>query len=73
MNEHVSPQGFTDWDAPKLVAEHYGEWGASGMRADLSARHPRQKRLADEGGQWIALASTRAAMTTGNPIQKSLR
>lgn len=45
MDEHVSPQGFADWDAERPVTERYGEYGTCGARADQSTRHPRQKRL----------------------------
>ncbi|MBO7385225.1 MAG: pectin methylesterase, partial [Clostridia bacterium] len=30
MDEHVSPQGFSDWDAEKPVTWRYGEWGTTG-------------------------------------------
>lgn len=45
MDEHVSPQGFSDWDDDKPVTERYGEYGTRGARADQSPRHPKQKRL----------------------------
>ncbi len=45
MDEHVSPQGFADWDEVKLVTERYAEFGTTGARADQSPRHPKQKRM----------------------------
>ena len=45
MDEHVAPQGFTDWDEAKIVTERYAEYGTTGARADQSTRHPSQKRM----------------------------
>ena len=53
MDSAVSPQGFSDWDAGKLVTERYAEFGTTGVRADLSRRHPGEKILtAEEAGQY---------------------
>ena len=48
MDEHVAPLGFSDWDEVKLVTERYAEYGTTGVRADPSARHPKQKRMTRE-------------------------
>ena len=55
MDEHVSPQGFSDWDAEKPVTWRYGEWGTTGVRSDLAARHPAQKRISPEEAEAITL------------------
>lgn len=66
MDACVSPWGFEDWhnwDGVREVTERCGEWRTTGVRADLSQRHPRQKRLTDAeadgitpqkvlGGEW---------------------
>ncbi len=43
MDEHVHPQGFTDWNSP--VTQRYGEYGTRGARSEQTARHPNAKRL----------------------------
>ncbi|MGN0793151.1 MAG: pectinesterase family protein [Aristaeellaceae bacterium] len=48
MDEHVSPEGFQDWQGGAPVTERYGEYATAGARADQSTRHPRQKRMTDE-------------------------
>lgn len=45
MDEHVSPQGFQDWQGGAPVTERYAEYGTTGARADQSTRHPKQKRM----------------------------
>ena len=45
MDEHVSPQGFTDWDEERVVTERCAEYGTTGVRADLFFRHPGEKLL----------------------------
>lgn len=66
MDACVSPRGFEDWDnwdGVREVTERCGEWRTTGVRADLSQRHPRQKCLTDDeaagitpqevlGGEW---------------------
>ena len=50
MDACVSPRGFHDWenwDGVRPVTERCGEWRTTGARADLSTRHPGQKRLTD--------------------------
>ncbi len=47
MDEHVSPQGFQDWEGGSPVTDRYGEWRTRGARADQSTRHPAQKRLTE--------------------------
>ena len=48
MDAHVAPEGFADWDAQRVVTDRYGEWRTSGERADLTVRHPMEKRITDE-------------------------
>lgn len=51
MDEHVSPAGFEDWqnwDGVREITERCGEWRTAGARCDLSARHPKARRLTDE-------------------------
>lgn len=47
MDEHVSPQGFQDWQGGAPVTERYAEYGTTGARADQSTRHPKQKRMTE--------------------------
>ena len=47
MGEHVSPQGFQDWQGGAPVTERYAEYGTTGARADQSTRHPKQKRMTE--------------------------
>ncbi len=53
MDARVSPRGFADWDAARPVTHRLGEYGTRGARADLSARHPAQKRLTREEAEMI--------------------
>jgi pectinesterase len=56
MDEHVAPEGFTDWDETRVVTGRLGEWKTAGVHADQSPRHPSQKRLTDqEAGEIMAL------------------
>ena len=55
MDEHVSPQGFQDWDEVRLVTNRYGEYGTTGPRADQAPRHPRQKRLTEWEARCVTL------------------
>ena len=48
MDEHVAPEGFSDWDEERVVTGRCGEWQTSGVRAAQASRHPSQKRLSDE-------------------------
>lgn len=48
MDEHVSPEGFQDWQGGAPVTERYAEYGTTGARADQFTRHPKQKRMTDE-------------------------
>ncbi len=41
MDEHVNPAGFEDWqnwDGVRPITRRCGEWGTTGVRADLSTR-----------------------------------
>ena len=48
MDEHVAPEGFSDWDEERVVTERCGEWRTTGARADQGMRHPAQKRMSDD-------------------------
>lgn len=64
MDEHVSPAGFENWqnwDGVREITERCGEWGTTGVRADLSTRHPKAARLSDEEAE----AVTREAVLNG--------
>ena len=56
MDDCVSPQGFADWEGGAEVTERCGEYGTTGARADLSLRHPQQKRLTAEEAALITPA-----------------
>ena len=47
MDEHVDPQGFRDWDEKRVITERCGEWQTTGARAELTGRHPAERRLTD--------------------------
>lgn len=50
MDDRVNPRGFADWenwDGIRPVTKRLGEWGTTGVRADLSTRHPGQAILTD--------------------------
>lgn len=55
MDSCVSPLGFADWDQTRVVTERCGEYGTRGARADQSARHPRQKRLAEQEAACVTI------------------
>lgn len=58
MDACVNPQGFADWenwDGLRPVTDRCGEWATTGLRADLSARHPGQRLLTDGEAAEITL------------------
>ena len=55
MDACVAPQGFADWDAERVVTERCGEYATEGARADLSFRHPGEKRLTDWEARCVTL------------------
>ncbi|MBR1584131.1 MAG: pectin methylesterase [Clostridia bacterium] len=55
MDACVAPWGFCDWDENRTVNERLGEYGTTGVRSDLSARHPLQKRLTAQEAQAITI------------------
>ena len=57
MDEHVAPEGFSDWDMERVVTDRCGEWRTTGARADQRTRHPAQKRITDEEAAKITLAA----------------
>ena len=70
MDECVSPQGFADWNELKPVTDRCGEWRTSGARADLSARHIRQKRLTDAEARAVTLPGVLSGEDGWKPWEK---
>ena len=60
MDEHVAPEGFSDWDEERIVTDRCGEWRTAGARADQRTRHPAQKKLTDREAEEITLAGVLA-------------
>ena len=56
MDEHVAPEGFSDWDGERVVTDRCGEWRTTGARADQRTRHPAQRRLTDREAEEILAA-----------------
>lgn len=50
MDEHVSPQGFQDWQGGAPVTERYAEYGTTG-RARRPVHPPSQAEAHDRGGR----------------------
>ncbi len=48
MDEHVAPEGFSDWDPERAVTDRCGEWHTTGAREDQTTRHPAQKRIPED-------------------------
>ncbi len=58
MDGHVAPDGFRDWDnwdGIRPVTDRYAEYGTTGARADLSARHPGEKRMTEAEARCVTL------------------
>jgi len=70
MDEHVAPEGFSDWDEERVVTERCGEWKTSGAREDQSTRHPDQKRLTDEEAAGITVAGVLGGGDAWRPDQR---
>ena len=68
MDEHVAPEGFADWDAARLVTERCGEAGTTGARADLTTRHPSEKRLSPEEAAALTPAAVLGGEDGWNPL-----
>ena len=68
MDACVSPRGFADWEGGAPVSKRCGEWGTTGARSDLSARHPGQALLSDEQAAAVTLA---AVLGDWNPARQS--
>ena len=71
MDACVSPQGFADWEGGAPVTERYGEYGTTGERADLSARHPGEKRLAAEEAALITPAEVIGGFDGFDPTRRT--
>ena len=56
MDEHVSPEGFVDWDEKRRVTDRCGEYRTTGARASQENRHPSAKRLTDEDAAILNVA-----------------
>ena len=70
MDEHVSPEGFADWDEARLVTERCGENGTWGARADQSARHPKQKRLTEAEAELLTIAEVLSGYDQWHPDRR---
>ena len=70
MDEHVSPQGFADWNEAKPITDRCGEWRTSGARADQAMRHSRQKRLTDAEARAITLPGVLGGEDGWKPWEK---
>lgn len=55
MDACVAEKGFSDWDQVRVVTARYGEYATWGERADLTARHPGEKRLTDWEARCVTL------------------
>ena len=53
MDEHVSPQGFADWDEERVVTQRCAEYGTTGVCSNLFFRHPGQKILTAQEAEAI--------------------
>ena len=53
MDDCVAPQGFRDWDDVRVITARCGEWRTRG--ADMTLRHPAQKRLTEEEALCVTL------------------
>ncbi|MBQ9300897.1 MAG: hypothetical protein IJ214_10335 [Clostridia bacterium] len=69
MDAHVAPLGFMDWDEKRIVTDRMGEFGTAGETADLSLRHPRQKRLSGEEASQITLKAVLGGQDGWNPTE----
>ena len=67
MDQCVAPEGFTDWDDVRIITERYAEYGTTGVRADLSKRNPRQKRLTEEEARSFTVAGVLGGNDHWNP------
>ena len=67
MDEHVAPEGFSDWDSERVVTARCGEWRTSGARADQRTRHPAQSRLTDEEAAEITVMKVLGGADGWNP------
>ena len=69
MDAHVAPEGFSDWDAERVITGRCGEWRTSGARADQRTRHPAQKRLTDAEAAEITVDSVLAGEDGWQPYR----
>ena len=68
MDEHVAPEGFSDWDEERVVTDRCGEWHTGGARADQATRHPAQKRITDEEAAGITLFRVLGGQDRWQPV-----
>ena len=71
MDEHVAPLGFHDWDEEKLVTERYAEYGTTGVRADQSTRHPKQKRMTETEAMGYTLSDVLGGWDNWHPQKRT--
>lgn len=70
MDEHVNPEGFSDWVGGSPVSELYAEYQTRGARADQSTRHPKQKRMTDCEAALLTLPEVLGGWDGWNPAER---
>ena len=70
MDEHVAPQGFSDWDEAKKITERCAEYGTTGARADQSTRHPQQKRMTAQEAACVTIPEVIGGWDNWRPDQR---
>ncbi|MDD6051837.1 MAG: pectinesterase family protein [Clostridiales bacterium] len=71
MDEHVSPEGFQDWQGGASVTERCGEYATTGARADQSTRHPSQRRLTAEDAARYTIRNVIGGYDGWNPQRRT--
>ena len=69
MDACVSPAGFRDWDAERVVTGRLGEWDSRGVHGGQQARHPSQRRLTAEEACCVTLAEVLGGWDGWEPDQ----
>ena len=70
MDEHVAPEGFSDWDEERKISERCGEWRTTGRRADQRLRHPAQKRMTDQEAEKITVENVLRGEDGWDPVDR---
>lgn len=71
MDEHVSPEGFQDWQGGAPVTERYAEYATTGARADQSTRHPKQKRMTEDEAALYTIREVLGGYDGWNPRKRT--